>query len=233
LNSSEVGNAIKTLTAGALMGFTGSTAETESSMNKQCTNKNRFQLTQTTKTSMRCQRSLLNSAENDLINKRKLFLDLLLDEYKSESLRATEIDNKAFRSLSASAFFFAVMALSVNFASSDMQSFFLRDNFIRCLLLPLFLVSSIATWVVACRSFSLISFGKLSLSNDDCSSIEKKSLPDIYAGFCAKYSDVNAQLDEALKKKACLLKYAQGLLLTSGILAFLMAGYALFKYSRF
>jgi hypothetical protein len=163
------------------------------------------------------------------IEKRKLFLKLLTDEYRSEQRRSNVLDEKAFKSLSTTAVILAFVGLFLKLGPNESISATIRQDPILSILLTLFALSLVAAWILSFRTVHLISYRKLSLKNEEIYDLDEKTLSRLYAGFSASYFDLNVELENALKTKVCYLHHAHWALFLSGMFGFSVVAWLLIR----
>jgi hypothetical protein len=163
------------------------------------------------------------------IEKRKLFLKLLTDEYRSEQTRSNVLDEKAFKSLSTTAVILAFVGLFLKLGPNESTATTIRQDPILSILLTLFALSLIASWFLCFRTVRLISYRKLSLKKEEISDLDETPLSRLYAGFSGRYFALNAEIETALKTKACCLHHAHCALFLSGMGGFLIVAWLLIR----
>ena len=173
----------------------------------------------------------ITDEESEKIEKRRLFLQLLTEDYRSEQTRSNMLDEKAFKSFSTTALILAFVGLFLKLGPNEVTAATIRQDPILFILLTLFALAFVAAWILSFRTVRLISYRKLSLKEDEIASLDEKTLSRLYAGFSGRYLDLNVELENALKTKVCFLRHAHWALFMSGMLGFIIVAWMLIKPS--
>lgn len=171
----------------------------------------------------------IKPADPEQIEKRKLFLKLLTDEYRSEQTRSNVLDEKAFKSLSTAAVILAFVGLFLKLGPNESTATIIRQDPILLILLTLFALALIAAWFISFKTVHLISYRKLSLKKEEISDLDEIPLSRLYAGFSGRYFDLNVEIEDALKNKACCLHHAHWALFLSGMFGFAVVAWLLIR----
>lgn len=145
--------------------------------------------------------------DDQLIEKSKLYLDILRSEYQAEVSRFAEIDNKSFRSLAVTGVLLGIFSLSFTHDFVNLDSLGGSYN-MAIKLLVIFSISLCSTWGLLLKVVWPTKSYRIFLDKNTMENYDNDILPNIYAELCLGYSKALSSLTATLECKACFLKYA-------------------------